>query len=149
MARPLVYLDECVHILLAARLRRRGFAVFTAHERGMTGASDAEQLAYATQHDALILTHDIRHYRSLHFRVRIHGGIGLLPDASLALQELRAAMLLDWIASLPEHRSQLFRWHDLQQRLIQGFRLPNYREDDMRVALGHVPNVPTHTEASS
>src|SRR4051812_39340255 len=115
MARPLVYLDECVHVKLAPQLRRRGFTVITAHERGMAGASDAEQLRYSTSLDALIVTHDVRHYRTLHFRVRIHGGIALLPDASLALQEIRAAILLDWIALFSEYRSQVFRWHELQE----------------------------------
>ncbi len=47
-------------------------------------------------------------------------------------------MLIDWVATFPDHRSQLFRWHDLQQRLIGGMRLPNYNEDDVRMALGQI-----------
>jgi hypothetical protein len=45
-------------------------------------------------------------------------------------------MMLDWIATFPDHGSQLFRWHDLQQWLIQGNRLPGYSEAEVRRALG-------------
>jgi len=45
-------------------------------------------------------------------------------------------MLLDWLAMLPNWRSQLFRWGDLQFRLTQGFPMPGYGEDDVRLALG-------------
>lgn len=47
-------------------------------------------------------------------------------------------MLIDWIAMFPDHRSRLFRWHDLQQRLIGGERLSGYSEDDVRLALGQI-----------
>jgi len=54
----------------------------------------------------LIVTYNIRHYRALHLRVRPHGGIVTLPDSPLAWQEIRAAMLLDWIARRrPGHES--------------------------------------------
>lgn len=72
----------------------------------------------------------------LHQRVRIHTGIALFPSTNLDLQEIRVAMLVDWAATFPDHRSQLFRWHDLQQRIIGGMRLPAYNEDDVRMALG-------------
>ncbi len=45
-------------------------------------------------------------------------------------------MMLDWIAMQPDHRNQLFRWHDVQYWLTQGNRLPGYTEDDVRIALG-------------
>ncbi len=136
MPRPLVYLDECVHTGLAVRLRLRGFDVMTAQNQNMTSASDAEQLVYATRRGAMIVTYNVRHFRSLNIRVRPHGGIVTLPDSPLDWQEIRAAMLIDWAASFPDYRSQLFRWHDLQQRLIAGMRLPGYNEDDVRMALG-------------
>ena len=136
MPRPRVYLDECMHVGLTGLLRLRGFDVTTAHDQGMISASDAEQLAYATHLGAVIVTYNVRHYRTLHLRMRPHGGIVILPDSPLDWQEVRAAMLLDWAAMLPDHRSRLFRWHDLQQHLIGGMRLPGYSEDDIRLALG-------------
>lgn len=138
MSRPLIYLDECVRVVLAARLRLRGFAVETAREHGIIGVSDAEQLAYATHHGAIIVTYDRRHFRSLSMRMQPHGGIITLPDSPLHWQEVRAAMPIDWAATFPDHRSLLFRWHDLQQQLIGGMRLPGYGEEDVRMALGQI-----------
>jgi hypothetical protein len=48
-------------------------------------------------------------------------------------------MVLDWVASHPDYRSGLFRWHDLQYWLIQGNRLPGYSETEVRLALGQRP----------
>ncbi len=139
MPRPLVYLDECVRASLAVRLRLRGFAIETAQAHGMVGITDIEQLAYATSRGAMIVTYDRRHFRPLSFRVRSHGGIVTLPDSLPEWQEVRIAMLIDWAATFPDHRSQLFRWHDLQQRLIESMRLPGYDEGDGRLALGQTP----------
>jgi hypothetical protein len=51
-------------------------------------------------------------------------------------------MLLDWVATFPDHRSRLFRWHDLQQHLIGGGRLPGYGKEDIRRALGQISSSP-------
>jgi hypothetical protein len=104
----------------------------------MIGASDADQLRYATGRNAIIVTHDARDFRLLSIRTPLHSGIATLPYASLDYLAIRAAMLIDWIAPLPDHRSQLFRWHDWQQRLIGGERLPGYSEADVRLALGQI-----------
>jgi hypothetical protein len=45
----------------------------------------------------------------------------------------RDAYRLD--SAFPDHRSRLFRWHDLQQHLIGGLRLPGYGDADVRLAL--------------
>jgi hypothetical protein len=47
-------------------------------------------------------------------------------------------MLIDWTATSGDHYSRLFRWHDVQQRLIGGERLPGYNEADVRLALGQI-----------
>ncbi|MDQ2785894.1 MAG: hypothetical protein M3Y58_12925 [Chloroflexota bacterium] len=69
----------------------------------------------------------------------MHAGILLLPTGSLDRMEIRAAISVDWIATLPDHRSMLFRWHDFQQRLIRGERIPgaDYSEEEVRRSLGH------------
>jgi hypothetical protein len=104
----------------------------------MIGASDADQLRYATGRDAIIVTHNARDFRLLSIRTPLHSGIATLPYAPLDVQAIRATMPLDWAATFPDHRSRLFRWHDLQQRLIGGLRLPGYDEGDVRLALGQI-----------
>lgn len=136
MPRSGAYLDECVNVYLETRLRVRGFFVTTARDAGMAGASDAEQLTYATPLRSLLVSYDSLDYRRLHRISGAHHGIILLRNTNLDWQELRAAMLLDWVATLPDYRGQLFRWHDLQHLLIGGMRLPGYGVDDVRRALG-------------
>ncbi len=139
MPRPHIYCDECVNWYLAVRLRRRGFSVTTARDARMDGKTDAEQLAYATRIDAVLVSYDTMDYRRLHRISTTHSGIVLIGVVRIDWQEIRAAMLIDWAATFPDHRSQLFRWHDLQQHLIAGMRLPGYDEGDGRLALGQTP----------
>ena len=140
---PSLYFDECVDHGLLIRLRRRGYTVTTAQAERMTGVSDEEQLRHATRHDWLIVSTDTGDFQRLHaFSQRdeiAHGGILLLPTGLLDRMEIRAALSIDWIATLPDHRSMLFRWNDFQQRLIRGERIPgaDYCEEDVRRALGH------------
>ncbi len=123
---------------LAVRLRQRGFSVTTARDARMTGKTDTEQLAYATRIDAMLVSYDSLDYRRLHRISVAHSGIILISNLRLDWQEMRTAMLIDWAASLPDYRSHLFRWHDLQQQLIAGMRLPDYSEEDVRMALGQI-----------
>ncbi len=104
----------------------------------MTGKTDTEQLAYATRIDAMLVSYDSLDYRRLHRISAAHSGIILISNLRLDWQEMRTAMLIDWAASLPDYRSHLFRWHDLQQQLIAGMRLPDYSEEDVRMALGQI-----------
>jgi predicted nuclease of predicted toxin-antitoxin system len=138
---PSLYFDECVDHGLLIRLRQRGYTVTTAQVKGMVGVSDAEQLAYATRYGWMIVSTDTGDFQRLHSLSRRdavpHSGILLLPTGQLDRMEVRAAMMVDWIAALPEYRSMLFRWNDVQQRLIHGERIPGYSEDDVRRALGH------------
>jgi predicted nuclease of predicted toxin-antitoxin system len=60
-----LYLDEDVSVALAALLRGRGFRVTTTQEAGLVGATDAEQLAFATSHGSAILTHNRVHFEAL------------------------------------------------------------------------------------
>ena len=140
MPSPPAYLDECVGQRLTVQLRARGFRVTSAREAQPSDEDDAAQLADEAQQDLLLISHDTRGFRRLHRtyqrQQQSHGGIALVPYGPAPLVELRVAMLLDWIATFPDHRSRLFRWHDVQQWLIQGNRLPDYGEADVRFALG-------------
>lgn len=145
MTAPSVYLDECVDCELAPRLAQRGFVVTTAVAQGMVGASDPEQLAFATQHDWVILTHNRRHFQREHNEYvrqqRQHTGIMILPQrGTFERLELRAAMMLDWISgeSAP-FQSRLILWNDLQLRLTRGLQLPGYTASEIKQALGQNP----------
>lgn len=143
MPRPAVYLDECGDQNLAHLLGRREFSVTTPREAGLLGASDRVQLAFAAQRQLLIVTYNRRHFHSLHHQYladgRSHNGILVVSSRPIDQLGIRVAMTLDWIGTLPDHRSMLFRWNDFQQRLIRGERIPgaDYREEDVRQALGH------------
>jgi hypothetical protein len=53
------------------------------------------------------------------------------------LLDIRIALLADWRNPIREKRSRLFHWHEIQQRLIHGERIPGYSEREVRRALGH------------
>jgi hypothetical protein len=144
MPRPSVYLDECVDHALAPALHQRGFAVTTAIEAHLLGADDERQLRFAAEQDLVLLSHNWRHFQRWHraFQQRDwpHGGIVVLPSGSpLPQLTIRAALLLDWLTTLPDWHTQLFRWGDLQFRLTQGFRVSEYHEADVRLALAREP----------
>ena len=58
MPAPPVYLDECMHLALAQRLRQRGFTVTAAAHQGLTSADDEQHLAYAATHGWLLATYN-------------------------------------------------------------------------------------------
>ena len=59
------YLDEHVSVLVATLLRARAFEATTTLEASMIGRSDAQQLAYATERDMAIVTHNRVHFETL------------------------------------------------------------------------------------
>ena len=136
MAAPPAYLDECVDRPVIEALRQRGFDVLTALEAGRGEDPDEAQLAHATSVGRVLLSYNRTHFRRLHATYlragHQHGGILLIPQAApVHRRRLRAAMLLDWLGTLDEYRSRLFQWNDLQQRLVGGFRLPGYTEEEV------------------
>jgi hypothetical protein len=65
MARAKLYLDEDITDLLARVLRSAGYDVVSAHEVGMRGTSDQEQLLYAIAESRAILSFNVAHFPSL------------------------------------------------------------------------------------
>lgn len=61
-----VYLDEDVSVLVAKLLAARGFDATTAHNEGMLGKDDPEQLALAVVQRRCILSHNRLHFEDLH-----------------------------------------------------------------------------------
>jgi hypothetical protein len=152
-AAPRAYLDECVDHALVEALQARGFSVTAAIDEGLTGLDDEHQLAHATAEDRLLLTHNEKHFRQLHYAVlaagQAQGGIALLTQRPpLELLTGRAAVLLDWIGTLGRQHSRLFKWGHLQQLLEEGYRLPGYTEAEIRLILGRPSTDVVHERSS-
>lgn len=117
---------------LAIRLRQRGFSVTTTRDARMAGKTDAEQLAYATCIDARLVSYDSLDYRRLHRISAAHSGIVLISNVRLDWQEVRTAMLIDWVATFPNHRSHLFAgmiyslqqcvYHEISRGVLKALR---------------------------
>ena len=60
-----VYLDEDVDVLVADLVRARGFDAVTTLEAGQLGMPDVEQLAFATSHGRVLLSHNRRDFEEL------------------------------------------------------------------------------------
>lgn len=69
-----LYLDEDVAILVAALVRARGFVAYTTVEADRLHATDEEQLQYAIQRQAALLTHNRTDFESLHEQCLNTGG---------------------------------------------------------------------------
>src|SRR5947209_2032205 len=139
-----VYLDECVNHTVITILERRGFTVKTAQAEGMSAAADNDQIRHAHMNQWLILTANDRDFIGLHRTFQRnqwqHSGIVIVPQTAVIPRLLvRCTLMLDWItAEYPETRNLLFRWTDLQQRLIGGYALAGYSEAEIALALGRI-----------
>jgi predicted nuclease of predicted toxin-antitoxin system len=60
-----LYLDEDVSVLIADLVRARGFVAMTTREAGMLHREDPEQLAFAVERQAVMLTHNRTDYEAL------------------------------------------------------------------------------------
>lgn len=142
MPAPPAYLDESVDHDLVDALRARGFTVTSALEQGRAnlGYPDEAQLAFANARGWVLITYNERHFRALADAYRrerwSHDGIVVLPGRPpFERVAIRAAMMLDWLGAMPDHRSQLFKWGHLQGLLEQGYLLEGYNSEEIRLAL--------------
>jgi hypothetical protein len=140
MPAPPALLDEDVRLGLVSALSARGFDVVSVHVVGPRSADDAKVLDRAIELDRVLVTHNADDFKVVHAGFiragRAHPGIICIPQrGSLLRRTLRAAMMLDWIASQPYH-SRLFVWGQLQQMIERGLRQSGYSEDEVREALG-------------
>jgi hypothetical protein len=141
LSRLPVYADENVSRRLVEALRARGFDVLTALDAGTLGQGDQSQLEFAASVHRVLLTFDRRDFRRIHqeFTERgfKHAGIALLPQTGdTARTAVRAAMLLDWMATSGPPEGRVVNWNDLQLSLHGGHRVPGFKEEDVRLALG-------------
>lgn len=85
-----LYVDEDLTDRLAVTLRSRGYDAVSAHEVNMRGRTDKEQLEYATKHNRVILTRNIKHFVNLQ-REYYKNGLphnGIVVTDYLPLREL-------------------------------------------------------------
>ena len=68
-----VYLDEDVSVVVADMLEARGFSVVTTRDAGRLGATDMEQLEYASRHGKTLVTHNRADFEELHKRYIAEG----------------------------------------------------------------------------
>lgn len=82
-----LYLDENVPPLVAKLLQAEQYDVISAHEVGMLGKDDEEQLQYAASNGRTILTFNQKHFRPLYDQwwvsSRPHSGIVLSREYKL------------------------------------------------------------------
>jgi Domain of unknown function (DUF5615) len=82
-----LYLDESVSIVLADVLTQLGFDCLTTRDAKLLGATDEDQLRYATKESRAIFTHDIKDFLRLSEEWiqsgRLHAGILLSHQAPL------------------------------------------------------------------
>jgi hypothetical protein len=127
-------------VALVPLLGQRGFDVVSLQAVGPRRVDDRRVLERAVGLGRVLITQNTSDFKSVHAAFvradQSHPGIICLPQRGpLGRKVLRAAMMLDWIATQP-HESRLFTWGHLQQQLEQGFRLPGYGKDEVRDALG-------------
>jgi len=85
-----LYIDEDLSDRIAVALRSKGFNAISAHEVDMRGRTDKEQLEYATKHDRVLLTRNVKHFVNLQ-REYYKKGIshnGMVVTDYLPLKEL-------------------------------------------------------------
>jgi hypothetical protein len=80
-----LYVDEdASETAVIAGLRARGVDLLTTIEAGKSGASDAEQLGFATEQGRVIYTFNVDDFARLHRDIlqhgRSHAGIVVIPE---------------------------------------------------------------------
>lgn len=85
-----LYLDENITPLLASVLRGRGYDVVSAHEVGMRGKKDEEQLEYTVSKGRVLLTFNAKHFAPLAEKYFKEGRehYGIVATKTLGLPEL-------------------------------------------------------------
>ncbi|HKZ49399.1 MAG TPA: DUF5615 family PIN-like protein [Candidatus Nanoarchaeia archaeon] len=81
----LIYCDESVDIAVVEALKRRGINATSARDEGKLGLADEEQLKFAVQKKAVILTHDPDFLRLVVKKVLQHWGIFFAEKRKLSI----------------------------------------------------------------
>jgi hypothetical protein len=89
------HLDEHVDRAVAEGLHRRGINVTTTVEAALTGATDEQQLAFATANGRVCVTRD-PDFLVLHSRGAIHAGIAYWHPKRLSVGQIVLDLTLLW-----------------------------------------------------
>ena len=112
-----LYLDEDISQVIAQVLRSRGYDVTSAHEVGMEGKPDSEQLAWAADSGRTLISFNVRHFAELaeitYREGRSHPGILVSPQ--IEFSDLLRLILNVLTRAKPEDLKDTFQW-------LQGFR---------------------------
>ncbi len=100
------YTDEHSANAVAEGLRRRGVDVVTTYEAGLLGASDEEQLAFATREDRVLFTQDDDLLR-LHTTGIDHTGIVYTRQGTPVGDIIRGLMLVFEVYDAGEMRNHV------------------------------------------
>ena len=95
------HLDEHIHPAVAGGLRQRGIDVTTTLDAGVQGASDAEQLTFATSHERVLVTHDDDFLR-LHQAGTPHHGIAYCHPLRRSVGDVIRGLVLIWELLSPD-----------------------------------------------
>lgn len=94
-----LFLDENVSLLVAELMQANGFEAITARQAARLGKSDPEQLAFATEHGYVMVTHNRVDFENLSVdlfqRGQHHTGIIFVTPRSPYEIARRLAHLLD------------------------------------------------------
>jgi predicted nuclease of predicted toxin-antitoxin system len=86
-------MDQHMHSAVVNALVRHGVNVLTAHEAQRCGQTDAEQLAFATKEQRVLVTFDTD-FLALHQTGVAHAGIAWCPATKYSIGQLIQALLL-------------------------------------------------------
>lgn len=101
------YADQHYPAPVTAGLRRRGIDISTAQEAGLCGASDADQLAFASGQGRVLLTFD-SDFLALHQAGVTHTGIVWCPATKYGIGALlQMLVLLHGVVSATEMVNQV------------------------------------------
>jgi predicted nuclease of predicted toxin-antitoxin system len=105
-----LYLDEDISVVLRQLLTSRGYDAQTTGEAGRLGTSDADQLAFATEHGRAVFTHNHGDFENLATAYiatsRHHAGIIIASRRKPNEMAARLLMILDSVTA-EEMRDQL------------------------------------------
>lgn len=89
------HLDESVDHAVARGLVLRGVSATTSTESGLLGATDGEQMTYATMGERVLVTHD-RDFLRLAAQSTAHAGIAYCPPSQRTIGEIILRLVHLW-----------------------------------------------------
>lgn len=105
-----LYLDEDVDVTVGRLLHARGFKAIATRDAAQLGATDEEQLLYATGHEFVLVTHNRGDFEELHRRWsavgREHSGLIILARNRAPVLVATLSRLLDRV-SADEFKGQI------------------------------------------